>query len=214
MQTSVATLAGCQKTLVEAPRAGVSSPAGPCGPRCGAGMKKGCRAGWFRRGTRKVAVTYSPAFAVPSARRGLTSLFGMGRGGAPVLWPPECLCAHAPDRGRAYGVKRSGRKQEPDGTDTRGDTAAEGHGFFFSWGLRPGKVRAISTARLCTLPCLHLRPIDVIVSDGPALRRPNLEGGFVLRCFQHLSWPGAATRRCGWRHNRYTGAPSDTVLSY
>ena len=34
------------------------------------------------------AVTYSPTFAVPSARRGLTSLFGMGRGGAPVLWPP------------------------------------------------------------------------------------------------------------------------------
>ena len=34
------------------------------------------------------AVTYSPTFAVPSARRGLTSLFGMGRGGTPVLWPP------------------------------------------------------------------------------------------------------------------------------
>ena len=31
------------------------------------------------------AVTYSPTFAVPSARRGLTSLFGMGRGGTPVL---------------------------------------------------------------------------------------------------------------------------------
>ena len=27
------------------------------------------------------AVTYSPAFAVPSAWQGLTSLFGMGRGG-------------------------------------------------------------------------------------------------------------------------------------
>ncbi len=95
---------------------------GRLAPLCGAGMKKGCRAGWFRRGTRKVAVTYSPAFAVPSARRGLTSLFGMGRGGTPVLWPPECLCAHAPGRGRAYGVKRSGRKQEPDGLDTRGET--------------------------------------------------------------------------------------------
>ena len=42
-------------------------------------------------GARKGAVTYSPAFAVPSARRGLTSLFGMGRGGAPVLSPPESL---------------------------------------------------------------------------------------------------------------------------
>ena len=32
--------------------------------------------------------SYSPTFAVPSARRGLTSLFGMGRGGTPVLSPP------------------------------------------------------------------------------------------------------------------------------
>ena len=36
----------------------------------------------------KVAVTYSPASAVPSARQGLTSLFGMGRGGALALLPP------------------------------------------------------------------------------------------------------------------------------
>ena len=34
------------------------------------------------------AVTYSPTFAVPSARRGLTSLFGMGRGGSHALSPP------------------------------------------------------------------------------------------------------------------------------
>ena len=36
----------------------------------------------------KSAMTCSPAFAVPSARRGLTSLFGMGRGGAPALSSP------------------------------------------------------------------------------------------------------------------------------
>ena len=50
----------------------------------------------------------------------------------------------------------------------------------------PERSRAISTARLCVLPHLHLRPIDVIVSDGP-IWRSYLEGGFVLRCFQHLS---------------------------
>ena len=33
----------------------------------------------------KVAASYSPAFAVPSALQGLTSLFGMVRGGALVL---------------------------------------------------------------------------------------------------------------------------------
>ncbi len=33
----------------------------------------------------KLAATYSPTCAVPSAWRGLTSLFGMGRGGSPAL---------------------------------------------------------------------------------------------------------------------------------
>ena len=44
--------------------------------------------------------------------------------------------------------------------------------------------------------------------------RPNLGAGFVLRCFQHLSCPDAATRLCPWRDNRCTGGPSGTVLSY
>ena len=51
-----------------------------------------------------------------------------------------------------------------------------------------------------------------------SLRRPSwrshLGGGFVLRCFQHLSLPDADTRRCTWRHNRQTGGLSNTVLSY
>ena len=33
---------------------------------------------------RKTATTYSPTCAVPSALLGLTSLFGMGRGGSPM----------------------------------------------------------------------------------------------------------------------------------
>ena len=39
----------------------------------------------------KLAASYSPTFcsAVPSAQEGLTSLFGMGRGGTPPLKPPE-----------------------------------------------------------------------------------------------------------------------------
>ena len=36
------------------------------------------------RSRSKMADTYSPANAVPSARAGLTSLFGMGRGGTPL----------------------------------------------------------------------------------------------------------------------------------
>ena len=52
------------------------------------------------------AVTYFPTFAVSSAWSGLTSLFGMGRGGALTLWPPECLCPTA-SRGRGDVVKKS-----------------------------------------------------------------------------------------------------------
>ena len=78
--------------------------------------------------------------------------------------------------------------------------------------------RAISTARLHVLPRFHLPPINVVVSYGPSeVLRPgsvHLGGGFPLRCFQRLSCPDVATRRCPWRDNRYTSGQSIPVLSY
>jgi hypothetical protein len=50
--------------------------------------------------------------------------------------------------------------------------------------------------------------------QGLAAGIPNLGVGFPLICFQRLSRPHMATRRCGWRHNRYTSGASDPVLSY
>ena len=73
--------------------------------------------------------------------------------------------------------------------------------------------RVISTARLRTLPPVHLPPINVVVFNDPKWRS-YLEVGFVLRCFQHLSVPDAATRPCPWRDNRLAGGRSNTVLSY
>ena len=73
--------------------------------------------------------------------------------------------------------------------------------------------RAISTARLNMLPCLHLQPINVVVYDDPQ-GKSNLVVGFALRCFQRLSLPDIATRRCHWRYNRYTRGLSNSVLSY
>src|SRR5213078_2672235 len=73
--------------------------------------------------------------------------------------------------------------------------------------------RAISTGQLRGLPRFHLRPIDVMVSHG-SRARPGFEEGFPLRCLQRLSRPHLATRRCGWRHNRYTRGASLPVLSY
>ena len=47
---------------------------------------------------------------------------------------------------------------------------------------------------------------------GPG--RVHLGGRFPLRCFQRLSPPAVATRRCPWQGNRDTSGPSDPVLSY
>ena len=49
-------------------------------------------------------------------------------------------------------------------------------------------------------------------AQGPG--RSHLETSFPLRCFQRLSLPHIATRRCRWRDNRYTRGTSTPVLSY
>ena len=44
--------------------------------------------------------------------------------------------------------------------------------------------------------------------------RSSLGQGFALICFQRLSTPDVATRRCSWRNNRHTRGLSLPVLSY
>ena len=78
--------------------------------------------------------------------------------------------------------------------------------------------RPISTGQLHALQRFHTRPINVVVYDGPLgglrLGIPDLEVSFPLRCFQRLSVPDIATRRCHWHDNRITSGPSTRVLSY
>ena len=78
--------------------------------------------------------------------------------------------------------------------------------------------RAISTGQLNTSPCLHLQPINLVVYQGStgdcSQGKSYLGWGFVLRCFQRLSLPDIATRRCHWRDNRITIGPFIPVLSY
>ncbi len=71
--------------------------------------------------------------------------------------------------------------------------------FFFS-----RNVRAISTARLNMSPCLHLRPIGVVVCGLTHVTRSLSWAGFVLRCFQHLSYPDSCY--CGSALGGTTGA--------
>ena len=82
--------------------------------------------------------------------------------------------------------------------------------FIFFHGCR---ARPISTARLNALLRLHLRPINLLISQGSQVKT-NLGNGFTLRCFQRLSAPNVATRQCPWQDNRSTRGSFISVLSY
>ena len=157
--------------------------------------------------------TFPQSLAVSSARRGLTSLFGMGRGAPPrnsrhvLLWKSG---GTEEDTAKEFSGFETG--SDPATPPTAGEPARP-HAPCPRTRLRGASFRAISSARLNASLRFHLRPIDVVVSHGP-LRRPHLGASFALRCFQRLSPPDAATRRCVWRRNRCTVGPSDPVLSY
>jgi hypothetical protein len=78
--------------------------------------------------------------------------------------------------------------------------------------------RPISTGKLNTLLCLHIRPINLVIFEGSSGNRScgisNLGVGFPLRCFQRLSFPNLATQPCRWRDNWSTIGSSIPVLSY
>ncbi len=88
--------------------------------------------------------------------------------------------------------------------------------------LRSQAARPISTAWLKALQPFHLRPINLVVYQGPSVPhpllgaggKPRLGGGLALRCIQRLSFPDTAIQRCSWRNNWDTGGPSPQVLSY
>ena len=58
-----------------------------------------------------------------------------------------------------------------------------------------------------------MEPINHIFFMGSS-KKSHLEGGFVLRCLQHLSLPDVALEPCTWRYNSFTSGPSIPVLSY
>ena len=95
---------------------------------------------------------------VPSALAGLTSVFGMGTGVTPPLWPPEHLLS---TRAKAH--------LEPSIASTS---------------VIDPSPRPISTGQLNTLLCLHFRPIDVVVYHGPYLVNPV--GNLILERASHL----------------------------
>ena len=131
----------------------------------------------------ELATTYAPALgAVPSALAGLTTLFGMGKGDPRRYGHQQ----NFEQRFEALRHKRIKKEEKSKGDRCIGTTKT---------------LRTISTAKLRALLPLHQQPIEVVIFHRP-LKKPHLEVGFALRCFQRLSLPYLATRRCGWRHNR------------
>jgi hypothetical protein len=94
---------------------------------------------------------------VPSAQAGLTSVFGMGTGVTPPLWPPETML-----KNRVVPCERS----------------------IASTGRFVPSPRPISTGRLNALLRLHLRPINVVVYHGPY--QVNPVGDLILERASHL----------------------------
>ena len=121
---------------------------------------KGRLAAALREKTGGDLLSREVALRVPSAQAGLTSLFGMGRGVSPPLSPPETV------RERA----RSPR------------TPSKLHSDFIT--VFKSRPRVISTGPLNTLLCLHVPPINVVVSHDPY----SLEGmgGLISRWASRL----------------------------
>src|SRR5215203_2550662 len=71
-----------------------------------------------------------------------------------------------------------------------------------------------STPYSASTPSLSTSWSRTTLKGGQASGKINLQASFPLRCFQRLSFPHVATRRCHWRDNRYTRGASTPVLSY
>ena len=142
--------------------------------------------------------SHTPAGAVPSARAGLTTGFGMGPG---VPWPlgsPTPCCSSPSSPPHAYTLTRSTPEHRTPRSTSRSPRP-----------LVPVSCRCChpSTSGLSNWSSTSgLPPFQ----DGASRLRVR----FPLRCFQRFSPPELATRLCARQRNRHTSAPSTPVLSY
>ena len=119
-----------------------------------------------------VLLSHTVSHAVPSALKGLTSGFGMGPGVSPSPKPPN-VSTHHPGKGGGQinvqavrlrillydcGARIVSWEPHRDANNTQR----------FELNVQCVQAtRPISTGRLHTLPCFHLRPINPVVYRGP-----------------------------------------------
>ena len=139
--------------------------------------------------------------AVPSPMRGLTSVFGMGTGVAPAPWTVGKLLVF--DHRTAFRAKRCSAPSLP--APVARAQMVKPH----------GRLVPVSSTHCCASTSgLSTSSSRTALQGTEVPGRSRLGAGFPLRCFQRLSLPSVATRRCSWRNNRYTRGSSTPVLSY
>lgn len=144
-----------------------------------------------------------------SAQRRFTVLFGMGRSGTATLWSPGLK--------RGGKVKHSSFRAAMQSLSNSLEVFSELfcsrlHGYRIK--LHEQLVLVSSTPHSACTSNLSTSWSRTTLQGGLASRKTYLQAGFPLRCFQRLSFPHIATRRCHWRDNRYTRGESTPVLSY
>ena len=80
-----------------------------------------------------------------------------------------------------------------------------------------GLLVPVSSQTVTGLPLLAYQPSSLLgayQNTKDVLRRPYLEDGFPLRCFQRLPFPNVANQPCPGRDNWHTRGSSVPVLSY
>ena len=179
-----------------------------------------------------------------SARRRFTVLFGMGRSGSGGLWSSGVGRSQQPaDRSQHERPRHAGvialdfRFRRPTGKGKggiesywRNTKSAQQQAWQpssppsvccrltsdYRYGVKPhGPLVPVSSTHYCaSTPGLSTWWSATTLLGDQVPGNPHLQARFPLRCFQRLSLPYIATRRCDWRHNRYTSGTSTPVLSY
>ena len=158
--------------------------------------------------------------ALSSALERFTVLFGMGRGGSTPLWSSDIgrlrgACIGAPSlKGGCCGD--TGRNDQHLGYGLRRCVQKHAVRQVRGYRVKPhGQLVRVSSMDYSTYtPRLSTSWSRTTLKGSQAPGKSHLKASFPLRCFQRLSLPHIATRRCHWRDNRYTRGASTPVLSY
>ena len=162
---------------------------------------------------------------VPSALKGLTSVFGMGTGGTPSPLPPEIVSFFRLDSQtlaqhviscRLESPLRASRVYtlfHPVPLANLHNCTSYSEFSSISWPQSKRSFRPISSSNLHALPRSQRCPIYLLVFQG-SIWNLSLVVSFTLRCFQRLSRPYFASQLCPWQDNCCTSGTSIPVLSY